>query len=188
MTNRMDRCTLWGQQLICVNRCFLSVRATMNTQMVGYLPKKTSISNNVVSILGFPQSQSLYVVLYLFLYIFIVYIFIVNIYYPTVVPWSSLGNRKPQLQAGEDSESCCLPACARYSCGKGYVPNPQVALQGGLWGGLCGTSNSAVYEGSRDVNRWCTCTCGTKWYFLGMSWNNQSANVWKHVLFGLAQR
>ena len=53
----------------------------MNTQMVGYLPKKTSISDNVVSILGFPQSQSLYVVLYLFLYIFIVYI-----YYPTVVP------------------------------------------------------------------------------------------------------
>jgi len=50
-------------------------------------------------------------------------------------PWE-IGNRSFR-QAGEDSESCCLPACARYSCGKGYVPNPQVALQGGkgwpLW-------------------------------------------------------
>ena len=142
----------------------------------------SSISIFVCSMYLFLYIFIVYIfIVYIFIvYIFIVYIFIVYIYYPTVVPWSSLGNQKPQLQAGEDSESCCLPACARYSCGKGYVPNPQVAPQGGLWGGLCGTKKFMMIASDTWMQ--------TKWYFLGMSWNNQSANVWKHVLFGLAQR
>lgn len=126
----------------------------MNTQMVGYLPKKTSISDNVVSILGFPQSQSLYVVLYLFLYIFIVYI-----YYPTVVPWSSLGNRKPQLPPGGWRLRKLLPAslCTWLVecwgiipsingfvtfCNYGYEPLKWGTLQLYFWHSQCFSSRS----------------------------------------------